>query len=1176
MRQDRRLAEQHHRRHERRRAQRALRLRVRGSHHGAKSTGNVVQGNYIGLNAAGTAAVKNSNGSQNIGVNIGNASNNVIGGDTAAARNVISGNSGNGVAPGNLISGHITNLYVNGSRSIVQGNLIGTDATGSYGFSDTTFGLAFGIICYSPDVLIGGTQPGARNVISAVATGIYVDGFGAAVIQGNYIGTDLSGTAARGNDTGIAVAGRGSQIGGTAPGAGNLISGNRRGVMLTGGASTVQGNLIGTDASGASPLPNVGTGIFIDGGVNGNAPGASNSVVGGTAAGAGNRIAFNGRSGIAVGPYATQGVFSTGNRLRGNSIYSNGLLGIDLVSATAPDSLDADGPSLNDTGDADTGPNRMQNAPTLLTVDTAGGTTSVSGRLDSAPNQTFAVDIYSNPSCDPSGYGEGQTYLGSTQATTNASGVATFSGSFTTPSAPGQVITATSTDAAGNTSEFSACLDTSAPDAFQFTTPSYTTNESQAAHVVVSRTGATTGAATVSYATSDLTAKAGTDYVAASGTLQFAPGETTKSVDITLFDDALNEGEESFRVTLSSPTGGPVLGTPSTTDVRISDNDPLPLLGIGDSIVVEGDSGTTAAVFSVTLSAVSGRTVTVGYRTSGGSEGTDYNFTSGTLTFAPGETSKTFNVNVIGDTTPEPSESFQIFLQDQSNAFFIDSVGLGTILNDAAALSINDLSVGEGDSGQTAFNFTVGIPFPTVNPVSVNYATADGTAAAGPDYTAASGALGFAPGETTKTVTVNVNGDTANEPNETFFVNLSSATNATISDSQGQGTIANDDTPTLRFSQASYPVGESAHFVTVTVTRTGDPTSPAGVDFATSDGTATERRDYTAFSGSLQFGAGETSKTFDVLLTEDSYQEAEETINLTLSNPTGGASLGSQPTATVNIAADDTTQPQPNPIDESSNFVRQHYHDFLNREPDASGLAHWTNVANNCGDPDPLVCRINVSAAFFLSIEFKETGYLVERIYKASYGDATGTSTLNGTHQLQVPVVRLREFLADTQEIGRGVVVLAPGWEAKLEANKVAFTQEFVQRQRFVDAFPATMAPTDFVDRLNGRAGGPLDASERQALIEELTANNTTAGRASVLRKVAEDPTLEAAERSRAFVLMQYFGYLRRNPNEGQDSDYTGYDFWLGNLEKAGGNFVQAELVKAFISSIEYRQRFGQ
>jgi hypothetical protein len=1191
---------------------------------GAKSTGNIVQGNYIGPNAAGTDAVRNSNGSQSIGVNIGNASNNVIGGDTAAARNVISGNSGNGVgiagssagnvvkgnyigtnaagtavipngrgveilsadnvvggltpspgvAPGNLISGQITNLYVNGSRSVVQGNLIGTDATGSYGFSDKTFGLAFGIVCYSPDVLIGGTQPGARNVISAVDTGIYVDGFGAAVIQGNYIGTDLSGTAARGNVTGINVAGRGSQIGGTASGAGNLISGNRRGVLLMSGASTVQGNLIGTDASGASPLPNVGTGIYIDGAANGNAFGASNSVIGGTAAGAGNRIAFNGRSGIAVGPYTTQGFFSTGNRLRGNSIYSNGLLGIDLVSSTAPDSPDADGPSPDDPGDADTGPNRMQNAPTVNTVEVAGGMTSVSGRLDSAPNQTYAIDLYANAACDPSGYGEGQTYLGSTQATTDASGVATFSGSFPAPPASGEVITATSTDGAGNTSEFSACHDVGAPDTVQFTSSSYTTDEAKAARVVVSRTLGTAGAASVAYATSDLTAQAGVDYAPASGTLQFAPGETSKTVDITIIDDALRENKESFRLTLSNPTGGIALGTKSTSEVQIDDNDPFPLVSVTDSTVVEGDSGTTAAVFTVTLSTASGQTVTVGYQTFGGTEGSDYTFTSGTLTFAPGETSKTVNVSVIGDTTPEPHESFDLLLQIQSNAFFIDSVGAGTILNDDAALSINDLSVGEGDSGQTAFNFTVGIPFPTVNPVSVNYATADGTAAAGSDYTAASGALGFAPGETTKTVTVNVNGDTANELNETFFVNLSGAASATVTDAQGQGTLINDDTLTLRFSQASYPVGESAHFVTVTVTRGGDSAPAVSVNFATSDGTATERRDYTAVSGRLQFAAGETSKTFDVLLTEDAYTEQEETINLTLSNPTGGASLGSQPTATVNIAADDTTQPQPNPIDESSDFVRQHYHDFLNREPDASGLAFWTQEIEQCGADAG--CRegkrINVSAAFFLSIEFQQTGYLVYRTYKAAYGDATSPN-VEGT----VPVVRLQEFLPDTRSIGEGVVVGQPNWEQKLEANKNAYMAEFVQRQRFLTAFPTTLTAAQFVDKLNQNAGGVLTQGERDNLIAALSSDpGGAAARASGLRSVSENAALQQNEFRRAFVLMEFFGYLRRNPDDPQDTDFRGWKFWLDKLNQFNGNYVQAEMVKAFLDSDEYRKRFGQ
>jgi hypothetical protein len=173
------------------------------------------------------------------------------------------------------------------------------------------------------------------------------------------------------------------------------------------------------------------------------------------------------------------------------------------------------------------------------------------------------------------------------------------------------------------------------------------------------------------------------------------------------------------------------------------------------------------------------------------------------------------------------------------------------------------------------------------------------------------------------------------------------------------------------------------------------------------------------------------------------------------------------------------------------------------------------------------VRRIDGSASFFLSIEFQQTGYLVERMYKVAYGDVDGTSTFPTAHSLKVPIVRFNEFLADTQQITRGVVVLQPGWEQLLESNKVAFFNEFVQRARFTGAFPPAMAPTDFVDKLNLNAGNPLSATERNQLISDLTTNTKT--RAQVLRAVAEHPNLTSSEFNRAFVLMQYFGYLRRN-----------------------------------------------
>jgi hypothetical protein len=264
-----------------------------------------------------------------------------------------------------------------------------------------------------------------------------------------------------------------------------------------------------------------------------------------------------------------------------------------------------------------------------------------------------------------------------------------------------------------------------------------------------------------------------------------------------------------------------------------------------------------------------------------------------------------------------------------------------------------------------------------------------------------------------------------------------------------------------------------------------------------------------------------------------------------------------------------------NAIDDPGTFVTQQYRDFLNREPDTSGLDFWTKQVTSCFNDIPCIerKRVNVSAAFFLSIEFQETGYLVERIYKAAYGDATGTSTFGGVHQLSVPVVRRAEFVPDTQQIGQNVIVGQANWETILENNKQTFTTAFTQRPAFVTAFPTSMTPAQFVDKLNDNAGHPLNQAERDQLLNDLTTNART--RAQVLRAVAEDPDLSRTEFNRAFVLMQFFGYLRRNPNETPDSDYTGYDFWLTKLDQFNGSFVNADMVKAFIGSAEYRQRFG-
>ena len=169
--------------------------------------------------------------------------------------------------------------------------------------------------------------------------------------------------------------------------------------------------------------------------------------------------------------------------------------------------------------------------------------------------------------------------------------------------------------------------------------------------------------------------------------------------------------------------------------------------------------------------------------------------------------------------------------------------------------------------------------------------------------------------------------------------------------------------------------------------------------------------------------------------------------------------------------------------------------------------------------------------------------------------------------------IRLSEFLPDEREIGNGVVVGQPGWETALENNKQAFSDEFVNRPRFTSAYPQSMTPGEFVDKLNMNAGNPLSQEERDHLVSDLTTG--VKARAQVLRAVAENQNLSDAEFNRAFVLMQYFGYLRRDPNSGSDTDFSGYNFWLDKLNKSNGDFIGAEMVKAFISSSEYRQRFG-
>lgn len=299
---------------------------------------------------------------------------------------------------------------------------------------------------------------------------------------------------------------------------------------------------------------------------------------------------------------------------------------------------------------------------------------------------------------------------------------------------------------------------------------------------------------------------------------------------------------------------------------------------------------------------------------------------------------------------------------------------------------------------------------------------------------------------------------------------------------------------------------------------------------------------------------------FDDVETNGFYTVTPSRVNYSFSPSNRSFSLlGQHTNAVFTGSANSSTL---SPLDTPEYFVRQQYLDFLNREPDESGLNFWSDQLLSCnGDPACVAgSRTNTSAAFFLSIEFQQTGYEVYRFYKAAYGDLPGAP---------VPA-RLNEFLPDTREIAQGVIVNQTGWAQTLENNKQAFANAFVTRSRFTSLY-GSMGNGQFVDALNQNAGSVLSQYERDDLVAGLTSGMKT--RAQVLRSVAENSQFNQHEFNRAFVLMQYFGYLQRDPNSGPDTDFSGYNFWLNKLNSFG-NYQDADMVKAFLVSGEYRGRF--
>ena len=420
-----------------------------------------------------------------------------------------------------------------------------------------------------------------------------------------------------------------------------------------------------------------------------------------------------------------------------------------------------------------------------------------------------------------------------------------------------------------------------------------TVTEARGAEAVftVTLSGLSSRVVTVRYATSNRTAEAGADYTATSGTLSIPAGAETGMIRVPVLDDDIDEPEEHFTVILSSPTNASI--DDGEGEGTIVDDETEPSLTIDDVMVVEARGA--EAVFTVTLSGPSSSDVAVGYATSDGdaTAASDYSATSGVLNIPAGNRMGTIRVPVLDDDVDEPDEDFNVVLTNPANAILADDRGVGTItgkepetppgpISRPPTLNIGDATVVEGP-GAVA-EFTVTLSAAATDAVTVDYATSDGTAQAGLDYTSSSGALTIPAGETSGTIRVSVLDDTIDEPDETFTVTLSRAANATIEDGDGAGTIedGDDEPPTLTIDDATVTEGPGA-VAEFTVTLSAAATDAVTVDYATSDGTARAGLDYTSSSGALTIPAGTTSGTIRVSVLDDTIDEPDETFAVTLS-----------------------------------------------------------------------------------------------------------------------------------------------------------------------------------------------------------------------------------------------------------------------------------------------------
>jgi parallel beta-helix repeat protein len=1130
---------------------------------GSTTLGN----NRLGTNRAVTLNLPNARG-----IEITNSNGNGISG------NFITGNGGAGIELHDSANNYIYSNVITGNT--LSGVFIG----GPLSKTNTVAGNQIGV----RDSIANGNQNGvsvdtdaSANTISSntiagnSGEGILIEGHDN-VIQNNQVGSSTNNQAVitgNGHDGILIRNGAGNLIGGKFSGQGNFLVWNAaNGIEITGAGASgnkIINNNIGIDGSRTTSFSNGMDGIRISSGAHGN-------TVGDGGDNWRNQIAFNAGAGVRVTIDA-----GSGNTIWNNAIHDNGGLGIDLGPA---------GITPNDFADTDSGANDLQNFPLLAAARSSTGGTYftfnrgyVEGNLNSIPNSTFRLDFYANASCDASGNGEGASFLGSTQVRTAPDGNASFAAG-DLPFLPGAFITAVATDAGGSTSEFSPCTGTQNAGTLIFDGDDrlhYAAASESAGSVTLTvlRDGGTAGNVIIDYATSNGTAAAGSDFVTTTGTLSFADGETSKTLTIPLINDNLAEGPETFSVSLSNPTGGAGYGYLPLTVVI--DDDELPGRKIYSVSSPNQLSGFNAARANVTLSSVpltgSETILKIDFRPATGrlygiGEGghlfiIDKN--TGAMTQVGTAPIPNFSQSPVGFDFDPVTDRIRLLLADGRNLQINPDTGAVSSTDGMLAFAPTDANAGltpniyelaysnnlagatlttayaTNEAGYSAMALlTLGST--NGSPVSPN---------TGQLFTVGGyGGVTFygldIAGEQAYTIGVNIEDNVTLGAPGLFKIDLATQFATRIGNPETlPRDIAIEPLQQLQFSSARYSVNENAGAATITVKRYGGTSGSVSVNYATSDMTATAGSDYTAVNGTLTFADGETSTTFTVPLLDDTLIEGVEGINLTLSNAPAGFVIGPRNPATIAMM-DEPADAGANPIDNADFFVRQHYADFLNRQPDASGLTFWTNHVTQCFN-DP-VCtndrRVGTSAAFFIENEFQQTGFFIYRFYQVAFARRPTYA----------------EFTADRGQVVGG---------ANLENGKQAFATDFVQRPAFVQQYPLTMDGPAFVDAVINTANqalGVVDLSSRRAaLIFQYNAGtNQRDSRVKVMRALADDGSVSAVLYNPAFVLMQYFGYLRRPP------DQAGYNFWLNHLNNRNPNNYRA-MVCAFITSSEYQRRFS-